>query len=131
LGGRPFRTTLPRTCQSGAQLASHVLPHRMLPRRRTLIGTRMRVTSTCPARWSWSSVVLLALAVLLQAQPAAAASLTRGPYLQLLTTQSVTVVWNTDTAAECSLAIRRVGGSTSVIRGTTGTVCAIEVGGLR
>src|SRR5712691_5474265 len=70
------------------------------------------------------------LAALLAAAPAAAATLTRGPYLQLLTPNSVTIVWNTDTSAACSLAIRPLAGSGSVIQGATDTVCAIPVDGL-
>jgi hypothetical protein len=42
-------------------------------------------------------------------------TLTRGPYLQLLTTNSVTVVWNTDTTAACSLAIRPLGGTSTIL----------------
>src|SRR6185503_3958002 len=61
---------------------------------------------------------------------ARAATLTRGPYLQLLTTSSVTILWNTDTSAACSLAIRPIGGATSIVSGGTGTVCAIPVAGL-
>jgi hypothetical protein len=72
--------------------------------------------------------VLAAIALL--SVDASAASLTRGPYLQLLTTSSVTVVWNTDTSAACSLAIRPVGGATTIVSGVTGTVCAIPVAGL-
>jgi phosphodiesterase/alkaline phosphatase D-like protein len=56
--------------------------------------------------------------------------LTRGPYLQLLTTDAVTVVWNTDAAAACALEIRPVAGSPAIIAGATGTVCAIAVNGL-
>jgi hypothetical protein len=72
----------------------------------------------------------LAAAVLLAAAPAAAVTLTRGPYLQMLTTRAVTVAWNTDAAAACSLAIRPLGGVTTVIAGGTGTACAIAVEGL-
>src|SRR5207302_7298320 len=69
----------------------------------------------------------LLVAALFAAAPAGAATLTRGPYLQLLTPNSVTIVWNTDTPAACSLAIRPVAGSSSVIQGGTDTVCAIPV----
>src|SRR5262249_13846079 len=61
----------------------------------------------------------LALAVLLIATPAAATVLTRGPYLQLLTTPSVTIVWNPDRPAPCVLAIGPRGGPTTLITGTT------------
>ena len=50
-------------------------------------------------RAAWAQ--LLVVSALLGAAPAAATTLNRGPYLQLLTAQSVTVVWNTDTAAAC------------------------------
>src|SRR5881409_3489633 len=71
------------------------------------------------------------LVAILPATTAAAAMLTRGPYLQLLTTRSVTTVWSTDTPAACSLALRPVGGRATLIAGDTGTVCAIPVDGLR
>src|SRR5262245_6024482 len=71
------------------------------------------------------------LVVLLAATTSArAATLTRGPYLQLLTTQSVTVVWNTDVPAACALDLRPVGGSPSIIDGGTGTVCVVAAAGL-
>jgi len=73
---------------------------------------------------------LLLLGTLLVVSPAAAATLTRGPYLQLLTTQSVTIVWKTDTAAACGLTIGLPGGPTTTITSATGTVCAIPVTGL-
>jgi hypothetical protein len=69
-------------------------------------------------------------ALLATATPAAAVELGRGPYLQLLTTHSVTVVWNTDVAAACSLTIRPVDGATTTVAGKTGTVCEIPVDGL-
>jgi hypothetical protein len=70
------------------------------------------------------------LALLLVATPAAAVTLTRGPYLQLLTTESVTVVWRTDVPAACSLTVRPPVGDPSVIIGSTGTDCAVTVGDL-
>ena len=70
------------------------------------------------------------LGALLAAAPARAAMLTRGPYLQLLTPHSVTVVWNTDVASACSLTIRPLDGPAATIAGDTGTVCAIAVDGL-
>src|SRR5438034_5534914 len=70
------------------------------------------------------------LAALVAAAPASAAMLTRGPYLQLLTTHSVTVAWNTDVASACSLTIRALDGPAATIAGDTGTVCAIAVDGL-
>ena len=77
-----------------------------------------------------SPFVTVLLASALFATPVAAATLTRGPYLQLMTGVSVTVVWNTDSAAACALAIRPLDGPTTVRAGSTGTVCAIAVDGL-
>src|SRR5262249_34133519 len=72
----------------------------------------------------------LVTAALLAATPAAAVTLTRGPYLQLETTHGATVVWDTDTPAACSLAVRPVGGTATVIPGSTGTSCAVRADGL-
>src|SRR5206468_12763019 len=73
----------------------------------------------------------LLCALLGAATPAAAATLTRGPYLQLLTTHSVTIVWNTDAPAACALTIHPLAdGATTLIAGGTDTVCAIPVDGL-
>src|SRR5437667_7657929 len=86
-------------------------------------------------RW-WRSEAWVAalgaplLGALLGAAPASAAMLTRGPYLQLPTTHSVTVAWNTDVASACSLTIRALDGPGATIAGDTGTVCAIAVDGL-
>jgi hypothetical protein len=68
----------------------------------------------------------VAIGALLSA-PAAAVTLTRGPYLQLLTTSSVTVVWRTDEAAPCSLSIQPIEGTARTVSGPTGTTCAVEV----
>ena len=76
-----------------------------------------------------SGLVVLGV-TLVAAAPAGAAMLTRGPYLQLLTTHSVTIVWNTDVPAGCSLTMHPVGGDSSVVAGGSGTVCAIPVDGL-
>src|SRR5207244_13384219 len=96
-------------------------------------GPMNQPTVTCcevrTARRCFASAVVW-LAALLVAAPAGAATLTRGPYLPLLTPNSVTIVWNTDTPAACSLAIRPVAGSSNVIQGGTGAVCAIPVDGL-
>ena len=69
--------------------------------------------------------------LLLVAAPVSAATLTRGPYLQLLTRTGVTIVWNTDAPAACSVAIRGVGGATTIVAGGSGTVCAVPVTGLQ
>lgn len=76
------------------------------------------------------TLLILGLGLLARTAVANAATLSRGPYLQLLTDQSVTIVWNTDVAAACALAIHPVGGPTSTIPGGTGTVCSIPVGSL-
>src|SRR2546428_12732953 len=73
---------------------------------------------------------LLLAAAVLAAAPAGAVTLTRGPYIQLETSHGVTVVWDTDTPAACSLAVRPLGGSETIIPGSTGTVCAIRAEGL-
>ena len=83
-------------------------------------------------RRPWLCGLAVSLVTLLAAPSAGATTLTRGPYLQLLTPRSVTIVWNTDTPAACSLAIRPADGTGgSVIQGGgTDTVCAIAVDGL-
>ena len=74
---------------------------------------------------------LLPLALVLSAASARGATLRRGPYLQLLTARSVTVVWNTDVPAECSLSIAPVGATGVTFIGERATVCAITADGLR
>jgi hypothetical protein len=73
---------------------------------------------------------VLGLATLLAASSTPTVTLTRGPYLQRLTTSGVTIVWNTDVPAACSLAIRPLGGTAAIIPGGIDTVCAIPVTGL-
>jgi hypothetical protein len=63
--------------------------------------------------------------LLLTAAPAAAVRITRGPYLQLQSASSTTVVWNTDVAAACGLRIRALGGAWTTIAGQRGGVCAV------
>ncbi len=75
------------------------------------------------------SIVLLAIGAL-AALPAGAATLARGPYLQLATPQSVTVVWRTATPAACALAVHPLGTPLTTIPGPTGTTCAIALDGL-
>ncbi len=66
--------------------------------------------------------------VLMQASIAWAITMTRGPYLQLLGTRSVTIVWTTDIAANCSLRIGAVGKPTSVVAGPgVTTLCVVPV----
>jgi hypothetical protein len=81
--------------------------------------TRAHLTRTLP----------LALA-LLALRSADAAVLTRGPYLQLLGTRSVTIVWNTDVPVACAVSVRPLDGTATVIAGATGTVCAVPLAGL-
>jgi hypothetical protein len=75
-------------------------------------------------------VAISAISLIVAASDASAVTLSRGPYLQLLTTRSVTVVWNTDVPVACSLSIRRLGGATTVVSGPTDTVCAVTASGL-
>ncbi len=73
-----------------------------------------------------AATVLLALL----GTPASEPSLVRGPYLQLLATDGVTIVWQTDVAAACGLEIGPVGGSRTVLTGVAGTECTMDVDGL-
>src|SRR5690348_1336257 len=82
------------------------------------------------ARLSSCPVPIALVLLWLRASSAMAVTLTRGPYLQLLTRQSVTVVWDTDTPATCGLALRSLDGVPMVHPGGTGTVCALGVSGL-
>jgi Calcineurin-like phosphoesterase/Iron/zinc purple acid phosphatase-like protein C len=61
----------------------------------------------------------------------AATSLTRGPYLQLLTDESVTIVWRTAASAKCGVSVRALTGTATIVSGSTGTTCAIAVTGLQ
>jgi predicted phosphodiesterase len=78
-----------------------------------------------------SSALVLLLAVWAAGRPRSpAVRLVRGPYLQLPTTRSVTVVWKVDAPARCSLAVRPVGGVETVIDGQIGKRCVVAVDGL-
>lgn len=78
-----------------------------------------------------SATRAIVLGIALRAMPLHALTLTRGPYLTMLTTRSVTIVWNTDIGAGCSLRIGRTGQAPVVIAGAgSTTVCAIAVQGL-
>jgi hypothetical protein len=57
-------------------------------------------------------------------------ALTRGPYLQLLTTEGVTVVWKTDVAADCGLELWQDGEPAGTTMGARATECAVHLGGL-
>jgi predicted phosphodiesterase len=73
------------------------------------------------------SAVYLFCAVSLAPISAAAATLVRGPYLQLLTTTSVTIVWRTNVPAACSVTIGPPGGEQVVVTGATSNLCVIPV----
>src|SRR5262249_22135759 len=80
-----------------------------------------------PGRWAkW----LLVLALVATTGRATAATLTRGPYLELRTTHSMTVAWATNAPAPCGLALRGPNGATTVVGGPTAAVCVIPVDGL-
>ena len=68
-----------------------------------------------------------ALGIVLATSLAHAATLTRGPYLQLRTTTSMTVVWNTDVAARCTLTLRPLDGEAKQVTGGTSTLCTIAL----
>jgi hypothetical protein len=74
--------------------------------------------------------VALAGLLLRAVAPASGPTLTRGPYLQLLGTDSVTIVWNTSAAAGCAVAVRALDGAERTVGGGRGAVCAIAVAGL-
>jgi hypothetical protein len=78
--------------------------------------------------WLVAGIPVLLLAM--RPGVAAATTLTRGPYLQLVTSDSATIVWRTDRATACSVAIRPLGGTTSIVSGGTGTDCAVTASGL-
>jgi hypothetical protein len=59
-----------------------------------------------------------------------AIAVTRGPYLQRLVRDTVTVVWHQERAADCGLELRRGDAPPRVIRGRTATECVIEAAGL-
>jgi predicted phosphodiesterase len=91
----------------------------------------IRIPPRSPARGR-ALVAGLLLAGLCTTTPALATTLTRGPYLQLLGTTTVTIVWNTDTAAACRLEIHPVGSAAArLIDGPTDTVCAIAIDDLQ
>ena len=73
---------------------------------------------------------VLGLVLLATSQRASALNVTRGPYLQLLTTHSVTVLWQTNGPGRCGVALRAADGSIAEIDGATGGVCVVPVDGL-
>jgi hypothetical protein len=76
------------------------------------------------------ATLALTITLIVVASEASAVRLTRGPYLQLLTTSSVTVVWNTDVPVACSLSLRRLGAAAAMVGGPTSAVCAVTATGL-
>jgi hypothetical protein len=72
---------------------------------------------------------LVAVAVLVGAS-ASANELTRGPYLQLATASSATIVWRTADAAPCVLEIGAPAAAPRTITGDTETTCAVAIDGL-
>src|SRR5206468_3200328 len=97
----------------------------MLPREPR--GARGSHASPRLGRWAtW----LLLMAGLAATRSAAAATLTRGPYLQLRTTHSITVMWSMNAAGPCGLALRSPTGATTVLTGATAAACVIPVDGL-
>lgn len=94
-----------------------------------------------PRRWRAVVQTLLVIASLLAvflplhecttaARRRAPARLVRGPYLQLGTARSVTVVWETTAPAVCSLELQAPDGPSRRIPGATSGRCAIAVDGL-
>src|SRR6185295_15902687 len=75
------------------------------------------------------SIAILGIAASVAAQ-VAVATLVRGPYLQMLSPQGVTVLWRTAAPAACALAIRPLDGPGRVVDGGAGIECAIDVDGL-
>jgi hypothetical protein len=79
---------------------------------------------------TFAHAALLWLTSALEASPAAAVTLTRGPFLQQVTTRSALVVWRTDVAADCGLTLRPVGGTATVLTGPSGSLCTFQLTGL-
>jgi hypothetical protein len=76
-------------------------------------------------------MLFLVLTSALWAVPAAPATkLVRGPYLQLPGPDRMTVVWKTETAERCGLALRLPDGGERTITGETGPRCVVTADGL-
>jgi len=111
-------------------MAHSIVPHSIVHIPRTVRTRLLRPDGNLLRAVSMLAGGVLGLTTLLAASSTPIVTLTRGPYLQRLTTSGVTIVWNTDVPAACSLAIRPIGGPAAVIPGETDTVCAIPVTGL-
>jgi hypothetical protein len=108
------------------------------PRTRAAGGIHLRPFRPSKRRhskWLRRAALLLLLVPLV---PLAAIStsmpvLSRGPYLQLLTRTSVTIVWRTDVPADCAVDVWATGTTTPTrVAGVAGAVeCVIAVDGLR
>jgi len=56
--------------------------------------------------------------------------LARGPYLEHLRSDTVTIIWSTDVPAGCSVSFGRSGAPPSVVATATGTRCSVDITGL-
>ena len=55
---------------------------------------------------------------------------TRGPYLQLVTSRSATVVWDTSAPAPCTVRVAAAGAEPRSVVGRTATICVVALDGL-
>src|SRR5881628_3024275 len=90
-------------------MAHSIVPHSIVHIPRTVRTRLLRPDGNLLRAVSMLAGGVLGLATLLAASSTPIVTLTRGPYLQRLTTSGVTIVWNTDVPAACSLAIRPIG----------------------
>jgi predicted phosphodiesterase len=81
-------------------------------------------------RFSWLGPPLAAGWLALAAAPAGAATLTRGPYLQLVTESSALVVWRTSAAVACTLVVAPPGGATFPVATPPSTQHVASLAGL-
>ena len=82
--------------------------------------------------WTIGSLTACALLTAAAIQPAAAARLTRGPYLQVGTASSITIRWRTDVAtdARVQLGLSPAELTTAVAGATSGTEHSVTLSGL-
>src|SRR5690348_11925642 len=59
-----------------------------------------------------------------------AVALTRGPYLERLRSDAITIIWNTDVPAGCSVSFGPPGAPPSVVATGAGARCSVDVTGL-
>src|SRR5213596_1729574 len=98
-------------------MAHSIVPHSIVHLPRTVRTRLLRPDGNLLRAVSMLAGGVLGLTTLLAASSTPIVTLTRGPYLQRLTTSGVTIVWNTDVPTACSLAIRPIGGPAAVIPG--------------